>query len=711
MTRQTKTGDRREVITTCSFDCGGRCLLKVRLEGGRITSISTDSRPGPGLKACPRGLNQHHVASAPDRLTHPLLRHGPRGEGKFREVSWEEAFDRLCAELTRVKEQHGPSAVLLMDYFGNSALLHNTLRTARRFFSLWGGCTTAWGSASAEAAAFASKATLGSVKTGGTADNLLRAELIILWGFNPSVSRFGPQTMAYLRQARDKGVPIIGLDPRRNPSFTALGAQWIPLRPGTDTALLLAMAQVILEEGLQDDSFVETHTVGLDKLTAYLSGREDDQAKTPAWAEGITGVPAAATVELARAYASAKPACLWASWAPGRTAYGEQYHRAALTLAALTGNIGVEGGWISGGMGLLPMGYLRGGLDVAQTQGPSLHVTELYDALLRGKAGGHPADLKLLYVVGCNMLNQWLNLNKGLAALKRPEFIVVHELFLTPTARQADLVLPVTHFLENWDLGEPWGGGAYNIMAHRVLEPPKDVRSDLAIFTELAARLGVEGYNDKTDQEWLREWVDQAPHLPSYEELKAKGVVELGLDGPHVPFREQIRDPKNHPFPTPSGKIEIESSLIKKMNRPDLPAIPKYLEPWEGPGDPLRGKYPLQFVSPHSRGRVNSTLDNIPQLKRLADDRLWINPKDAATRGIADGEAVMVFNDRGRLTAPARVTDRIMAGVVSLEAGAWHRPDQEGVDRGGCVNVLTLDRRSPVGAFPSNTCLVNVAKA
>lgn len=704
------TGER--ILTTCcSYDCGGRCLLRVQVSGGRIARIGTDTKPGPGPKACLRGLVQKGVVYARDRLREPLKRVGERGKGEFVPIPWEEALDTVAGELQRVKDACGNHAILLADGFGSLSPLNGTRKTARRFFSLFGGCTLTWGFASNEGANFASKATFGTVFTGNSRDNLLHSQLIIMWGWNPLVTRFGPDTVSYLELAKKAGARIICVDPRRSPSAEALAEQWIPIRPGTDAALLIAMAHEMIEKDIYDRAFIDRYTIGFDRFYDYVRGDEDKVPKTPFWAEKITGVPKDTIRQLARDYAQIRPAALWASWAPGRTAYGEQYHRAAMILAAMTGNIGVLGGHVSGGTGNMAMGILGKGLPIPESANVDIHPAEVYDALIHGKSAGFPSDVRLLYIVGANLLNQYPNVNKGVQALKMPRFIVAHELFLTPTARYADIVLPVTHFFENLDIGQPWLGGPYFIHMDRILPPMPGTRSDMAIFKDLASRLGLSGYNEKTDEQWLAEFVEATPELPEYGIFKHKGIHHIPLEKPRVAFREQIEEPESHPFPTASGRIEIYSRALEELNDPLVPAIPKYVAPWEGPDDPIRSTYPIQVLSPHSNGRVNSFMDNIPGLESSRDDRIWMNPRDARARGIRDGDRVRVFNDRGRMIVRAHVTERIMQGVASLDAGRWFDPDPNGVDRSGCHNVLTRDERSPGGAFPFNSCLVQIESA
>lgn len=715
------------VWTGCGHDCGGRCLLKAHVEGGVVTRLETDDREEPQLRACLRGRASRQWLYSPERLKYPMKRVGERGEGKFQRISWDEALDTVVHELKRVKEQYGPASIFLLFGSGSPGQLHSYL-PIRRLLNFFGGCTQRWGGRSAEGATFAARATYGTIACGNTRDDLVNSRLIIMWGWSPAESIQVTRTSYYLTRAKEAGARLISVDCRLGDSAASLGAQWIPIKPGTDAAMLIAMAYTIIAEDLYDHEFIEKYTIGFDQFRDYVLGDEDGVAKTPAWAEAITGVPASTIESLAREYARCKPGALIPGFAPGRTAYGEQFHRAASILAAMTGNVGIHGGSAAGferapvierfgknlptGRNPLQGPSLSGTLEITPRLKTRVITSRIWDALLSGKQGGYPADFKLLYMLCGNPLNQHLDINKGVAALKKPEFIVVHELFMTATAKFADIILPIDTSFERNDIYRPWTYGTWFIFSNKAIAPLPECKSDFEIACELAQRLSINNFSDKTEDEWLREIVKLDANLSrdisDYEEFKARGVKKLHLPSPCVAFEAQIKDLA--PFPTPSGKIEIYSQRVAEINNPKLPPIPKYIPAWEGPGDPLVEKYPFQLITAHVKSRAHSTFDNLPWMKELEPQTIWINGKDAREYGIKDGDKVRVFNDRGELIITAKVTERIMPGVVNIGQGAWYQPDEKGRDQGGCPNVLTKDEYSPGGAFPCNTALVGLAR-
>lgn len=672
----------------------------------------------------------------PDRLKYPLKRTGDRGEGKFERVSWEEALDLVARELKRVKETYGPASIIVGSSGGDTPALQRGA-LMNRLLGLTGGYSTHWGVHSYEGGIFASVACYGDIYTCPSRDNLLLSKLIILWGFNPVHTTQNTTTMWHLIKARESGAEIIGIDPRLTNTLATLSARWIPIRPGTDTAMLVAMAYVMIKEDLQDKTFLDRYTVGFEEFKRYVMGTEDGIPKTPAWASEITGVSAQIIEEMGKKYGTIKPAALIDGIAPGRTAYGEHYHRAAITLAAMTGNIGIMGGnspgrsW-GGQYGGYPYKLGRGLEAVpnpAEKGAPPRPYSlpnyskffpgsnnnsrflrsDIADAILKGKAGGYPADYKLLYLLNYNYLNQALNINKIVKAFKKLEFIVTHEQFLTSTAKFADIVLPASTRLERNDICI---GNALPSLGflRKVSEPIGECKSHLEICAELAKRLGVMDYSDRTEEDYLRQIVDGSDG-PDYETFKQAGIYKLPLDGPFIPFKKQIEDIERHPFPTASGKIEIYSQLLADMKSPEMPAVPKYIEPWEGPTDPLIKKYPLQLITTHLKRRIHSVYEKVPWLRELDDPQaLTMNSIDAEARRIKEGVRVRVFNDRGETILPARISERIMPGVVDIPEGGWYDPDESGVDRGGNPNVLTRDAASKGGSFPSNTCLVEVAR-
>ncbi|MFO8011401.1 MAG: molybdopterin-dependent oxidoreductase [Desulfosalsimonadaceae bacterium] len=713
------------------YDCGGRCVLKIHVKDGKAVRVESDEGEEPQIRACLRGRAMRKQVQSPDRLLYPQRRVGERGEGRFERISWDEALDSIAGELTRIKENHGPKAILALTLSGGIGSLHTGNLTVRQLLRSFGGYTSAWGDDSAEGSVFAARATYGTLFCGNTRDDLVNSKLILVWGANPATSIFGTNTSYYLIKARETGAKIVVIDPRYTNTAAVLADEWIPVRPGTDSAMMAAMAYVMIKEGLHNADFLARHTVGFDRYRDYVLGGLDGVAKTPDWAEEITGVPGSRIAELARKYATIKPAALLPGFAPGRTAFGEQFHRAAATLAAMTGNVGVSGGG-AGGFDrplvgpMVPIGfakYFEGGprherirqLNVPGRLSKQPHACRLWDAILEGKAGGYPEDYRMAYIAFNNPLNQYPNINKGTRALRKLDFIVVHEQFMTPTARFADILLPVTTVWERNDFTRPWLGGSYFLYQNKAVEPPGEARSDFDICKDLAKRLGVENPLFETSEgEAVRQLVESAedviPEIPDWEKFKQDGVHKIQRPGPTVAFKQQVKGEGKEPFPTLSGKIEIYSDPVNELGNPELPPFPSYVPAWEGPGDELTRRFPLQLITIHHKTRAHSCFDNNPWLKDVEPQSLWINATDAEERGISDGEDVRVFNDRGETIIRAGVTERIMPGVVSLGQGAWYSPDASGRDRAGSPNVLTRDDYSPGGAFPFNTALVQVER-
>jgi anaerobic dimethyl sulfoxide reductase subunit A len=719
------------VTSTCGHNCGGRCVVNAHVKNDRIVKISTDparwTPEMPPLHACARGVGQIERTYHPDRLKYPMRRTGPRGSGQYERISWDEAMSHVSAEMLRIRAKYGNAAFLDASRSGNTAILSG-FGMSKRFFYKFGGCTELWSNMSAEAEVFSVRMTFGAkadYKTAGREQNdYVNSRLILMWGWSPADGTFGTGTPQYLKEAKKKGVRIVSVDPRLTRTARQLSDEHIFIKPSTDAAALIAMAYVIVSEGLHDQAYCDRHVLGFDdahlppdapagaSYKSYILGESDGVPKTPEWAEARCGIPAATIRRLAIEFATSKPAALHCGYAPGRTAFGEQFHRAAYALAAITGNIGIVGGnsGVSNGVtGRSGIKSLPSGTNPIDSK---VATPLLADLLARGKAGGYPADIKMIYSSNGDLFNQCPNAGKIAQSLDGVELIVVQDHFLTPTARHADIVLPATTFWERNDVQTPWAGaGHYAIYMKQALQPMYECRNDLDIFADLARRVGIEDYNDKTEEQWLRELTADA--VGDFEAFRDNGVARFAAPAPEdaVAFARQIRDPENHKFTTPSGKIEVYSMALAA--KPDyyglgvIPPIPTWFDPVEP--DP---RHPLMLCSPKSRARTHSIHGNQTQLAKVDPDDVWIHEVDARARGIVDGQKVRIFNDRGSTVLPVKVTDRIAIGVVSIKEGAWFSPKgNDGADTSGCANALTNDRSAPCGATTYNTNLVEVEAA
>lgn len=744
------------IPTTGRNNCGGRCIIYAHVRDGIIEKLSTETTGTPEhpvpLCACARGLNYHKTFLGEDRLRWPMKRTGERGEGKFSRISWEEALDILTSEYIRIRDTYGPGSRYVNDGCGISAVMRGD-RIMRRLLALDGGYLGSYNSYSSACIRNATDITYGTSETGTHPSDWLNSQLIILWGHNPAETRFDSSSMFYLKKAKAAGIPVIVIDPRKNDTVLALDAQWIPIRPATDSALADAMAYVIIKEGLQDQGFLDTCCLGFDaahmpegvdpslNCLSYLMGENDGIPKTPEWGETITGIPADTIRELAIRYATTKPAAIIQGYGAQRNAYGEQSARGVILLTCLTGNVGISGGSAAGSGDCsthklpkfpVPDNPYNRELPVFLWTDAIDHGKEMneYDGIRTCDQGifDDPKDIaldsniKMIFNLASNtLINQHGDINRTAKLLKdtsKCEFIVCSDLFMTASAKFADLLLPGISMFEEENITKPWKFTEFLGFNNKVIEPLYECKTEYEWIRELAKGIGLE--EEFTEGRDYSQWMSyiyedlrtSEPELPEYDEFREKGIYKFEEGHYPVSFEKEVKDPKHYPFPTPSGKIELFSTKLWKNPMKDfMPPIPRYVAPPEGPQDPLTKRFPLQLSGWHSKCRTHTVHDNNLNLRKLDPQKLWIHPEDAAARSINDGDMVLVYNDRGQVKIPAKITDRVAKGVTTLSQGTWYTPDENGVDTRGSINVLTSQRPTPFArGNGQHTNLVEVQK-
>ncbi len=775
------------VVTSCAHNCGSRHMLVAHKMGDVIVRLSSDDgryqRDGhfgkdtfeePQLRACLRGRSYRSRLYSAERLLYPMIRTGERGEGKFKRASWDTALDLVAGKMLELKHKYGETALLDQSYAGSSyGVLHNSDQIEGllgRLLGMFGCRTNSWSVPSYEGTKFSSKTTFGTIEDGNEDDAFAHSKLIIMWGWNPAYTFHGGNTFYYMRMAKQNGCKFVVVDPQYTDSASSYDAWWIPIRPNTDAAMMAGMAHYIFTKELHDQSFIDKFVQGMDAGTMpewasnspngrenfkdYILGKYDGQAKTPEWAAEICGVPAEDIRKLADMYATTKPAALKASWAPGRNAYGEQYHRMAAALQAMTGNIGVLGGCAEGigkgwhaEAGAYPQDQYNNVWAASIKSDRWAHAVLNYPNLTREELGLWPGsvmgdglipNIRGIFWQGSNWFNQLTNINKEIKAIKKLDLVVCNDSNITPSALWADVLFPVATHFERHDVALPWYKGHYYIHRPKVIQPLGESKTDFQIFTELAYRLGGSQfgmaynpkstrdyffYDDAVDEAYLREWwykrVVGHQHVDmSWDEFKARGVYKFKLKEPKVAFKENVEQGK--PWPTHSGKIEILSTRLAHTRDwaketsygYHIPSIPKWIAPWESLNEHEKmKKHPFHVITPHPRWRTHSIFHNIPWLRETFDQEVTINTKDAKKLGIKTGDTVEVWNDRGKIVLPAYVTERCMPSVLVVYEGAWMDLDENGVDRAGNPDFLTLDEPSPAGSFAYNTILANVKKS
>lgn len=760
-------GDSHIVWNACLANCGSRCPLRLEVKDGTVVRILPDSTGSDefgdfNIRACVRGRNQRERIYSPDRIKRPMKRVGKRGEGKWEEIEWDEALDTVASELKRIKRDFGNEAIWLHYGTGTEGGNMTQRGTWQRLLNLYGGYLRYYGSYSAGQIVAANPYQYGEYTVSNSFQDARHSQLQVMFGNNPLENRMsgGGELMVTQKTRKEYGLRTIVIDPLYSDTAIGLGDEWVPIRPGTDAALIAAMVHVMLEEDLHDQDFLDKYCSGFDEdhlpegapknasYRAYVEGNGDDGVeKTPEWAADITGIPAQKIRQLAREIAGAKPCAITQGLGLQRASNGENQCRAVMTLAAVTGNIGIPGGGTGGMQGSY---YLPIAMFPMLTEDPPVktaisnfnwidaidHGPEM-TALRDGVQGKDKLEtgIKMMVLHSSNtLINQHSDIHhtqEVLADDSKCEFIVAMDHQWTPSCDWADLVLPSTTNFEEEDLfpGAECSETGWTILGSKAIEPLYDSRTGYDICTEVAKRLGFEEEftEGRTQAEWRSWMVDETrkevPDLPTEEELEKVAVYrQVNPDHYTVPLKDFRKDPDANALATPSGKIEIYSSPIAEMAKSwvfegeygddQLTALPEYIATWEGPEEARDSKYPIQCIGHHYKGRTHSSYANLPRNKEAHPQMVWINQLDADERGISNGDQVLVFNGRGTVRIEARVSERIAPGVASLPQGAWYQPDEDGIDIGGCINTLTKYHPSPLAkANPSHTALVEIKKA
>jgi biotin/methionine sulfoxide reductase len=718
-------------------------IFRPVVEDGRLISAEpfpADPDPSPLLRSMPSSV--HHRS----RVTRPAVREswasaGPgarpdrRGADRFVEVSWEEATALVAEELHRVIGRYGNEAIYGGSYGWSSAgRFHHAKSQLRRFLNVLGGFVDSVDTYSNAAGTVIARRILGSIQAidgPGTSWSSVAANtrLVVMFGGLPlrntqiTVGGMGEHISgAGLRQAKEAGVTFVNISPIRDDAAAFLNAEWLAPRPGSDTAIMLALIHTLIVEDLHDQSFLASHAVGFEQFARYVRGETDGIAKTPEWASELSGLPAVAIRSLARRMATER-SFITVNWSLQRSEHGEQPFFAAIALAAALGQIGLPGGGLGFGYGSLEgLGGQRRAAPrptfptLANPVSAFIPVARVADMLISpggtfqydGRDLTYP-DIRLLYWCGGNPFHHHQDLNRLIAAWRRPEAVIVHETWWTAAARHADIVLPATAPLERNDLGAS-SLDRFVVAMKKALSPPGEARDDFDIFSAIARQMNVGALFDEGRDEaaWVRWMYDRARERaalggldwPGFDRFWAEGFIEIPMaEKPYVIFEGFRRDPVGHRLETPTGKIEISSETLAGFGYDDCPGHPVWMAPQEWLGSALAARLPLHLLTTQPSTRLHAQMDmgELSQASKVAGrEPMRINPADAEARGIADGDIVRVFNDRGAILAGAVLSAEIRPGVIQIATGAWYDPEVPGeigsLDKHGNPNVLTPDR-------------------
>lgn len=738
-------------------------VYEVKARAGRVEALLPfrhDPDPSPIGAGMPTAMVSRSRVLRP-AIRRSVLARGAgsarerRGAEPFVEVGWDEALDFVAGELGRVRERFGNAAIYAGSYGWSSAgRFHHAQGHVHRFMNAIGGYVrhvTTYSLGAGRTLLPHVVMPIDEIRARQTAWHVLERDCTLFVGFggvparNLQVNAGGAsqhESRAAMERLARAGVACVNVGPWRSDMPAGPASEWLSIRPNTDTAVMLALAHTLLSERLHDERFLARCTVGFERFRAYLTGEADGVAKSADWAGPIADVDPERLRVLARRMARSRT-MINASWSLQRAQHGEQPFWMTVVLAAMLGQIGLPGGGFGFGYGAVnaegAWAPAFSGPVLPQGRNPVtafIPVARVADMLLAPGApfvydGGsytYP-DIRLVYWCGGNPFHHHQDLNRLVRAWQRPETIVVHEQYWTATAKHADVVLPATTSLERDDIGSA-SRDRFVIAMRKAADAPGEARDDYAIFTGLARRLGVEhAYTEGRGVDtWLRHlYADavargraQGIALPDFDTLWASGYHEMPRpDAPQVLFAEFRADPGAHALPTPSGRIEIYSERIAGFGCADCPGHPVWREPAEWLGSPRVWQYPLHLISNQPRTKLHSQYDHGSvslAAKIRGREPIAMHPDDARARGLADGDVVRVFNDRGACLAGLAVDADLRPGVAAMATGAWYDPLVPGepgtLDKHGNPNVLCPD----VGASSlsqgcsAHSCLVEVER-
>ncbi|MEG0620004.1 MAG: DMSO/selenate family reductase complex A subunit [Raoultibacter sp.] len=746
----------------CVVNCGGACALRWHTQDGKITYTETDNvgdAAGLQARACLRGRSLRRWINSPDRLMYPMKRVGKRGEGKFEQISWDEAYTTIADKLKHTIDTYGNEAI-----FSNygSGVSSTTSRLFPRLMNLMGGMLISYSDYSTNMMQAGMPYTYGKKCTpydsvyASSMSEAANSDLIILFGNSPADTRMGGANIVYdFAQVREGGAKIVNIDYRLNETSSGHPEEWLPIRTGTDAALVNALAHELIANNKVNLDFLHTYCVGYDEETLpasaqgqgksykdYIMGTGYDKVeKTPEWAAPITQIPADKIRDLATAIGASKALFVAQGWGSQRHSNGENTARAICMIPILTGMIGKPGtntgmreAEPSGIIGGIPKG--KNPVTTAINCYQWLNAVDHGETMTAAKDGVRGVDkltcgIKFLWnYAGNTISNQHSEINKVYDVLQdetKCEFIVVLDTVLTDSAKYADILLPDAMRAEQMHMAGNGYAEFYDgiVVGQPAQAAPGEATKEYDIVSGIADKLGCKDAftEGKTQEQWIEELYNKAAEkesdLPKWDEMVKQGHFKRALK-PVIGLKDFVDDPAGKPLETPSGKIEIYSeSLAEAAAKMELSPgdvvtpIPVFDPGFQGYGSTSE-EYPLYGSGFHYKSRTHSSFGGVAELNQACRQQIWINTADAESRKIANGDLCAVKSPVGEITIEAKVTPRIIPGTVGIPQGAWHNANMTGdrVDKGGCINTLTTYHPSPLAKGNGvHSIIVQVTKA